>query len=41
MGKRGPAKTPTRILEQRGSWRANDRPSEAQLEVDPGSWTGR
>ncbi len=34
MGKRGPAKTPTVILARRGSWRANDRPSEAQFEDD-------
>jgi phage terminase small subunit len=30
MGKRGPAKTPTKILEQRGSWRAKTRPEEPE-----------
>jgi P27 family predicted phage terminase small subunit len=28
MGRRGPARTPTKILEQRGSWRAKDREGE-------------
>lgn len=28
MGKRGPVKTPTRILSLRGSWRGKDRPRE-------------
>lgn len=30
MGKRGPKKTPTAILQQRGSWRAETRPNEPQ-----------
>ena len=32
MGKRGTPKTPTAILEQRGSWRANERINEPQFE---------
>ena len=34
MGKRGPKKTPTAILEQRGSWRAKTRGKEP--ETNPG-----
>lgn len=33
MGKRGPPKTPTVILSRRGSWRAKDRPNEAEFEA--------
>ena len=32
MGKRGPAKTPTAILEKRGSWLAKTRTDEPQFE---------
>ena len=32
MGQRGPPPTPTRILEMRGSWRANSRPGEPRPE---------
>ncbi len=32
MGKRGPAKTPTAILERRGSWLAKTRTNEPQFE---------
>ena len=34
MGKRGPAKTPTAILERRGSWRAKERTGEPEFEDD-------
>ena len=33
MGKRGPAPTPTKILENRGSWRAKARKGEPQPEL--------
>ena len=35
MGKRGPAKTPTAILEARGSWLAKTRKDEPQAEGVP------
>jgi len=34
MGKRGPKKTPTRILKLRGSWLADTREDEPKLESD-------
>jgi P27 family predicted phage terminase small subunit len=34
MGSRGPAPTPKRILELRGSWRANHRDGELELPVE-------
>ena len=33
MGKRGPPKTPTRILEMKGSWRAKLNPNEPEPKV--------
>jgi len=33
MGKRGPQKTPTRALENRGSWRAKERDGEVDVSV--------
>ena len=33
MGLRGPAPTPTKILEDRGSWKAKTRPNEPRLPV--------
>ena len=33
MGKRGPPKTPTAILKQRGSWRADTRSDEPQFDA--------
>lgn len=43
MGKRGPAKTPTRALQLVGSWRGNARPDEPDAELvdgypDPPEW---
>ena len=44
MGARGPAKTPKKILEQRGSWLSKDR--EDTLQIDPSmpikpDWMGK
>ena len=33
MGKRGPPKTPTKILQMQGSWRAKDRKGEPEPEA--------
>lgn len=41
MGKRGPAKTPTAVLERRGSWRAKTRKGEPEpttCELTPPAW---
>ena len=40
MGNRGPSKTPTAILEKRGSWRAKVRNGEpvANVGCEPPSW---
>ncbi len=37
MGKRGPQKTPTKMLEARGSWRANGRDAEPEPEPISGA----
>ena len=43
MGKRGPKPTPTKILQNRGSWRGKKNPNEprpelATVETPPPSW---
>ena len=43
MGTRGPSPTPTRVLELRGSWRANARPGEPKPDAarpKPPKWLG-